>query len=328
MKLAIIFLTLLFLSPVFGQSQSVVSEMMNLSGEAQGTTYHIKYHDSQQRTFKKQIDSLLADIDKALSTYRPDSEISQFNRSMSHQFQSSHFYAVLKKSAEVFRNTNGAFDPTVMPLVEAYGFGPKKLPKGSPVNIDSLLQYVGFQHIEFDETSVRKRKPNIRLDLNSIGQGYSVDIVSEFLEAQGISQYMVEIGGEVRTRGQKADGQAWTIGVENPLRPSQLQTTLKLTNRALTTAGNYRNRYEVNGQLFSHIINPKTGMMEQRSILSVTVLADDAITADGYDTAFFVMGLEATRQFLFTHKNLDVYILYTDDNGQLKTFITDGLKQL
>lgn len=327
----LMFLLLLAFIPAFGQGQGSVSlgeSMVSLTGEAQGTTYRIKYRDEQKRSFQQQIDSLLAEIDQSLSIYRPDSEISQFNRSMSHRFMSPHFYTVLKKSAEVFRDTKGAFDPTVLPLVEAYGFGPAKRPKGTFVNVDSLLQYVGFQHIAFDSISVVKQKANIRLDLNSIAQGYSVDVVAGFLEKQGIKNYMVEIGGEVRTKGQKNDGQAWTIGIENPLHPAKLQTTIKLHNRAMTTAGNYRNRYEANGQVFSHIINPKTGEMEQSSILSVTVLAEDAITADGYDTAFFVMGLEAVKQFMVTRRDMDVYILYTDDAGQLKTFSTAGIKNL
>lgn len=327
----LIFLFLLAFIPAFGQGQmSALSEeaMIGFAGEAQGTTYHIKYRDGQQRSFQKETDSLLAEIDRSLSIYRPDSEISQFNRSMSHRFRLPHFYAVLKKSAEIFRDTKGAFDPTVLPLVEAYGFGPAKQPKGAFVNVDSLLQYVGFQYITFDSVSVVKQKANVRLDLNSIAQGYSVDVIAGFLEKQGIGEYMVEIGGEVRTKGRKKNGQLWTIGIENPLQPGQLQTTVKLHDRAMTTAGNYRNRYEANGQVFSHIINPKTGEMEQSSLLSVTVMAEDAITADGYDTAFFVMGLAAVKEFLVTRKDMDVYILYTDDAGRLKTFSTDGLKNL
>jgi thiamine biosynthesis lipoprotein len=325
------FLLLLAFIPAFGQGQmSALSgeTMVGFAGETQGTTYHIKYSDERKRSFQKETDSLLAAIDKSLSIYRPDSEISQFNRSMSHRFRSPHFYAVLKKSAEVFRTTKGAFDPTVLPLVEAYGFGPTKRPKGAFVNADSLLQYVGFQYIAFDSVSVVKQKANIRLDLNSIAQGYSVDVIAGFLEKQGIHQYMVEIGGEIRAKGPKNNGQPWTIGIENPLNPTQLQTTLKMHDRAMTTAGNYRNRYEANGQVFSHIINPKTGEMEQSSLLSVTVFAKDAITADGYDTAFFVMGLEAVKEFLVTRKDMDVYILYTDDAGQLNTFSTAGLKNL
>lgn len=325
------FLLLFAFIPAFGQGQVGTSwgePMVSLTGEAQATTYHIKYCDGQKRSFQKEIDSLLAEIDKSLSIYRPDSEISAFNRSMSYQFRSPHFYAVLKKSAEVFRATKGAFDPTVLPLVEAYGFGPTKQTKGALVNVDSLLQYIGFQFVMFDSVSVVKQKANVRLDLNSIAQGYSVDQVAALLEVQNIHHYMVEIGGEVRTKGQKNNGQPWTIGIENPLHPAKLQTKLNLNNRAMTTAGNYRNRYEANGQLFSHIINPKTGAMEQSAILSVSVFANDAITADGYDTAFFVMGLAAVKEFLVNRKDIDVYILYTDDAGQLKIFSTDGLKNL
>lgn len=325
------FLLLVACFPAFGQGPMGAlsgDRMVSLTGETQGTTYHIKYRDERQRSFQKEIDSLLAAIDQSLSIYRPDSEISAFNRSMSYRFRLPHFYAVLKKSAEVFRATKGAFDPTVLPLVEAYGFGPTKKPKGALVNVDSLLQYVGFQYITFDSVSVVKQKANIRLDLNSIAQGYSVDLISGFLEKQGIGQYMVEIGGEVRTKGRKNDGQPWTIGIENPLSPNHLQTTIKLHNRAMTTAGNYRNRYEANGQVFSHIINPKTGEMEQSSILSVTVFANDAITADGYDTAFFVMGLQAVKEFMVARRDMDVYVLYTDDAGQLKAYSTNGLKNL
>lgn len=325
------FLLLLAFIPAFGQGQTGASsgeQMVSFAGETQGTTYHVKYRDERQRSFQKEIDSLLAEIDQSLSIYRPDSEISQFNRSMSCQFRLPHFYAVLKKSAEVFRATKGAFDPTVLPLVEAYGFGPTKKLKGAFVNVDSLLQYVGFQNVTFDTVSVVKHKANIRLDLNSIAQGYSVDQVAALLEAQDIQHYMVEIGGEVRTKGQKNDGQPWTIGIENPLHPVKLQTKMNLTNRAMTTAGNYRNRYEANGHVFSHIINPKTGEMEQSTILSVTVFANDAITADGYDTAFFVMGLDAVKEFLVTRKDIDVYVLYSDNAGHLKTYSTDGLKNL
>ncbi|GAB4048494.1 FAD:protein FMN transferase [Spirosoma litoris] len=300
--------------------------MINLEGETQGTTYHIKYRDERQRNLKKEIDSVLITIDKCLSTYLPDSEISRFNRSETHRFESPYFYPVLKKSEEVFRVTNGAFDPTVMPLIEAYGFGPKKVRLTEPVNSDSLLQFVGFQKISFDSVSIRKLKKNIRLDVNGIAQGYSVDVVSEFLESKGIDRYIVEIGGEVRTRGKKGEGQTWTIGIENPRQPGKMLTTMKLVNRAMTTAGNYRNHYESNGQTFSHIINPKTGLMEQSSVLSVTVFAPDAITADGYDTAFFVMGLEATKRYLSTRKDLDVYIVYAGEDGQPKTFMTEGLK--
>ncbi|GAB3973184.1 FAD:protein FMN transferase [Spirosoma terrae] len=312
--------------------------LISLEGETQGTTYHIKYQDNRQRNVKQSIDSLLTEIDKCLSIYRADSELSQFNRGMNHRFQRPYFYPVLKKSDEVFRATDGAFDPTVLPLVDAYGFGPKKPVATDVVNVDSLLQFVGLQNITFDSTTVQKKKKNVQLDFNGIAQGYSVDVLAKFLEAKGITNYMVEIGGEIRTKGQKGNGQFWTVGITNPLHPDQLYVTLKLVDqampgratpgRAMTTAGNYRNHYVSDGQVFSHIINSKTGMMEQSELLSVTVLAADAITADAYDTAFMVMGLEKTKRFLKNRPDLDAFLMYTDTNGQLQTYATEGLKHL
>ena len=302
--------------------------LISLDGEAQGTTYHIKYRDERQRNVQPAIDSVLAEIDKCLSLYRSDSEISQFNRSTEHWFRSPYFYPVLKKAAEVFRATDGAFDPTVLPLVEAYGFGPKKSGQPENVNVDSLLQLVGFQNVTFDSVSIRKGTTNVRIDLNGIAQGYTVDVLAKLLESKGIHQYMVEVGGEIRTKGKKSEGQDWTVGITNPLHPEQLQVKMRVTNQAMTTAGNYRNQYVANGQVFSHIINPKTGLTEQSELLSVTVFAPDAITADAYDTAFMVMGLDKTKRFLATHPELDAYLLYTDAAGKLQSFVTDGLKNL
>ncbi|GAB4000459.1 FAD:protein FMN transferase [Spirosoma daeguense] len=302
--------------------------LISFSGEAQGTTYHIKYHDKQQRNVKAEVDSVLNDIDKCLSLYRNDSEISEFNRGREHRFRSPYFYPVLKKADEVFRNTEGAFDPTVLPLVEAYGFGPKRVGQPELANIDSLLQFVGFQYVTLDVVGIRKLRKDVRVDLNGIAQGYSVDVIAGLLESKGVDQYMVEIGGEIRTKGQKSNGQDWTVGISNPLRPDQLYVRLKLPNRAMTTAGNYRNHYVAHGQTFSHIINPKTGLMEQSDLLSVTVFASDAITADAYDTAFMVMGLEKTKRFLNAHPELDAYLLYTDSKGKLQEFITEGVKKL
>ncbi|GAB3557122.1 FAD:protein FMN transferase [Spirosoma fluminis] len=325
----LIFLPFLFLS---AGMETAETPLISLSGEAQGTTYRIKYRDARQRNVKAEVDSVLAQIDNCLSLYRADSEISQFNQRMEHRFRSPYFFPVLKKSAEVFQNTDGAFDPTVLPLVEAYGFGAKRVGEPELSTIDSLTRLIGFQNITFDSTGVKKTKPNVRIDLNGIAQGYSVDVIAELLESKGIQHYMVEIGGEIRTKGQKGGGQSWTVGITNPLRPEQLYVTIKLTGptegRAVTTAGNYRNHYVANGQTFSHIINPKTGLMEQSELLSVTVFAPDAITADGYDTAFMVMGLEKTKQFLAHHTELDAYLLYTDADGKLQSFATEGVKNL
>ncbi|QRQ99785.1 FAD:protein FMN transferase [Dyadobacter sandarakinus] len=301
--------------------------MISISGEAQGTTYHIKYFDRQKRDFKVQIDSILADFDKCLSLYRKDSEIVVFNNNTVHKFQSPYFFPVLNKSKEIYKATSGAFDPTIMPLTEALGFGARRTDP-ELANVDSLLQYVGFEKISFNADSVTKIKAGVRLDMNGIAQGYSVDIVSAFLRSRDIDRFMVEIGGEVVCSGVKHDNLPWTAGIENPLKRGALFATVKLAGLAMTTAGNYNNHFTRNGRVFNHIINPKTGSMEETSLLSVTVFSKDAITADGYDTAFFVMGLEATKQFLSQQNDLEAYLIYTDEKGKVSSYVTEGMQEL
>jgi len=310
--------------------------MISIRGEAQGTTYHIRYFDPQNRNFKHSIDSVLTEFDKCLSLYRADSELSAFNRTSRHTFRSQWFYEVLVKSKEIHAATGGAFDPTVMPLSEAYGFGNKKNVDPENANADSLMQFIGFEQIEFNQREINSR-PGVKLDFNGIAQGYSVDIVGAFLRSRSIHRFMVEIGGEVICSGTKNGGIAWVTGIENPLKPSALAATIALTNRAMTTAGNYHNHITRNGITYNHIIDPRSGgrrsggrieSMEQTPLLSVTVFAKDAITADGYDTAFFVMGLEATKTFLKNRKDIDVYMLYTNEEGHLRSFATDGIKDL
>ena len=301
--------------------------MVTIDGEAQGTTYHIRYFDLQNRNFKHSIDSILAEFDKCLSLYRPDSELSAFNTNNRHSFRSPWFYEVLVKSKEIHEATGGAFDPTIMPLAEAYGFGNKKHIDPEQVNVDSLLQFIGFKQVEFNQKQIRSR-PGVKLDFNGIAQGYSVDILGAFLKSRNITRFMVEIGGEIVCSGTKNGAAGWVTGIENPLKPNALAATVQLTDRAMTTAGNYRNHITRNGIVYNHIIDPRSGSMEQTPLLSVTVFANDAITADGFDTAFFVMGLEATKTFLKNRKDIDVYMLYTNEEGQLMSFATDGIQDL
>lgn len=300
------------------------TSLISLTGETQGTTYHIKYKDD--RNFQTAIDSILHDFDRSLSLYRPDSELSIFNKSHALRYQSKYFYPVLKKSKEIYDATNGMFDPTIMPLTEAYGFGPKQKQIDAYFNLDSLLNLVGFHYIQFDSIMVQKAKENIRLDFNGIAQGYSVDLISDFLEGKNITNYMVEIGGEIRCKGKKDETNTWIAGIENPIKPGSLLKKVTLHNRAMTTAGNYRNHFEKDEQVFNHLINPKTGSMEQTELLSVTVIANDAITADGYDTAFFIMGIEKTKAFIQNRKDLDVILIYTEPGGKLKTYASSGIQ--
>lgn len=307
--------------------QTIVAppSMIQLEGSAQGTTWHIRYEDVQQRDLTPQITHILRDIDQCLSVYREDSEISLFNHSLSIGFQLPYFYPVLKKSAEIYAATGGAFDPTVMPLTAAYRKG-KRTHTRWWEKADSLLQYVGFTHIRFDEYGVQKLKEGVCLDFDGIAQGYTVDVLAALLDSNGICNYMVEVGGEVRCKGLK-NGAPWTIGIDNPLHPPARLATVQLHNMAATTAGNYRDHYEVNGAVSGHIIHPKTGYSTPDSLLSVTVFSADAITADGYDTAFMVMGVAGTKQFLQQRKDLEAYLVYIGTDGEMKVWMTEGLRK-
>ncbi len=307
-------------------TQNPDSVAVVIEGTAQGTSYRIEFINSPGRwATKHQVDSILATIDQCLSTYRPDSEISTFNQTQFHYFNCPYFYPVLKKAQGVFRQTQGAFDPTVYPLSILYRqLKKRRLP--IPDRVDSLLQFVNFNYIEFDSVVVSKQKEHVQLDLDGIAQGYSVDVLAGFLQSRGISRYMIELGGEVRAGGHNREGRWWQIGIENPLDPGKLLTTVRLHNRAMATSGVYRDRYQQGGQTINHIINPKTGFARSDSLMSVTVFAADAATADAYATAFVVMGVEKTKRFVMAHSQLDVYLIYQRAIGTTDIFCSQGIQ--
>lgn len=304
-------------------------EYKHISGNAQGTTYHITYQTTAENDYSLQIDSILKAFDLTFSEYIPNSIVSRINRNDSTVEINEMFRVVFKKSLEVYTESGGAFDLTIAPLVEAWGFGPGEKRKASP-NIDSLKQFVGMYKVRIEGNRLIKDLPGITLDVNGIAQGYSVDIVSDFFERKGIKNYMVEIGGEVRAKGKNDKGKLWRIGVDKPSYSNQpgedLQTILALDNKAMTTAGNYRNYFEENGVKYSHIIDPETGKPAKNRLLSVTVVAPDALTADAYDTPCMVMGLEKTRELLKKHPELDAYLIFNDEQGNYKVEYTKGIK--
>lgn len=301
--------------------------MKVISGYTQGTTYQVKYLDRQNRDFRKSIDSLLGDFDKALSLYRPDSEISVFNRSHAVRFLLPYFYPVLQKAEEVYKATDGLFDPTVMPLVEAYGFGPGgKREKAPEFDLDSVIQLIGFDKISFDSVSVRKSKENVKLDFNAIAQGYSVDVIASFLRSKGITDYLIEVGGELRGNGSRPDGSLWVVGISDPLQATDLLATVKIRDRGMATSGNYRNYYNRDGVIYTHIINPVTGKPGTSDILSITVFAPDAITADAYATAFLLMGIEKLKKRLPDFPGLEVFAVYSVAGGKAETYASEGIR--
>lgn len=303
---------------------------IRIEGNAQGTTYHITYVAENAANHKKAIDSLLKDIDLSMSTWIPNSIISKINNNENTPVD-PYFVEVFNKSIEVSEKTAGVFDVTIGPLVNFWGFGSAQKKTIDKSKIDSLVQLVGYKMLKLEGNKIIKQKPQIQLDFNAIAQGYSVDVLANYLESKGIDNYLVELGGELKTKGKKGD-ENWKVGIdtpnEKPTAEKPLQAIIKLDNKALATSGNYRKFYEENGQKFAHIINPKTGYPARQNILSATVIANDAITADAYATTFMIMGLEKSKVFLEKNKalKLDVYFIY-DEKGSWKTYISEGLKK-
>ena len=327
-------LHLLFLLTLSCQSDEL--QFYVIQGEAQGSTYAIKYCSTEELVTKKNIDSLLLAFDLSLSTYRPDSKISKINAGDSTIVVDDLFIETFSISQQIYTETNGLFDPTIGVLVNAYGFGPSK--KKIDLNakkIDSLLEFVGFDKVKLNEDkTITKKHPETYFDFNAIAQGYSVDVVVNFLKSKGIQDGIVEIGGEILAFGSnKIEQKNWIIGIDDPTQSPVERTIIakiKLENLGMATSGNYRKvkMDSLTGQKFVHIINPKTGVSEKSTILSATVLAPTCIEADGYATAFMIMDLETSKALLKKKKELAVLIIYTDENGKTQQFQSDNFKEL
>ena len=301
-------------------------------GEAQGTTYNITYSAPEKTNYKNEIDSLFKAVDQSLSTYVPGSIISRINRNDTGVVADKYFIDVFRKAQEISQQTNGAFDVTVAPIVNAWGFGFTKRARIDSATIDSLLRFVGYQKIKLEGGAIVKTNPGMMLDFNAIAQGYTVDLLSSFLESKGINNYLVELGGEVRTKGKKNNGEDWKIGIDQPnetyTEGRPLKSIVSLKNKALATSGNYRKFYVENGRKYAHIIDPHTGYPGKHNLLSATVIANDCMTADAFATAFMVMGLEKAKQFLSKDKQLglEVFFIY-DEHGTWKTYTSETLKE-
>lgn len=306
-------------------------EYQKIEGNTQGTTYHITYQYKPNTDLKPEVDSLLHQFDLSLSTYNPHSIISRINRNDS-TVRTDHFFrTVFRESKRIHDKSDGLFDITVAPLVNMYGFGFEAGPPIDSADVDSLLQYVGMDKVHLKGDKVIKSNPSVMLDVNAIAQGYSVDVVCNFLKGLGIKNYLVEIGGEVRGKGANAKGEEWRIGVDKPIQGNMiagadLQAIIALKNKALATSGNYRKFRIVHGVKYVHEINPKTGYPALSRLLSASVMTDKCITADGYATALMVMGLNKSIDFLKHQHEIDAYLVYSDTTGHFREFITPGMK--
>ncbi|MEI6060706.1 MAG: FAD:protein FMN transferase [Bacteroidota bacterium] len=306
--------------------------LMKLQGETQGTYYAITYYVNDSINLQSSIDSLLHRVDSTASTYKPNSIISRLNNNDPTARADAMYAAIFQKAMEVSEKTYGAFDITVGPLVQVWGFGFSNRMKMNQHIVDSLLCFVGYHKVMLDNGKLVKIDPRIRIDFNAIAQGYTVDVVAAFLDSKGLQSYLVDIGGEVLARRTKPGGEKWNVAIEKPGKNADdepaTQAVVSLQDMAISTSGSYRKFYEENGIRYSHTIDPATGYPVRHSTLSVSVLAKDCMTADAYATAFMVMGVEKGKQYLGKHPKMDVFFIYTAPDGSLKTFYTKGFKKI
>ena len=308
------------------------SELIKIEGYTQGTTYHISYFDIEQRNLQPEIETILKDFDLSVSTYNPNSIITKINNNQPNVVVDQYFTACFKKAKEVWKNTNGAFDPTVLPLVNAWGFGPGKKQKIAPVKIDSILRFTGFNLIELKGNRVVKKDPRVALDFNAFAQGYSVDVISDFLKSKGILSFIVEIGGEIFAKGKKPNGDYWKAGIEEPYDNKEdanpNRAIIKLYNSAIATSGNNRQYFIENGVKYAHHLDPKTGYPTKNNLLCASIIAPNCISSDAYATGVLVMGLEKAKVFLKNHPELQAYLVYSDAKGQLQVYKTDKISEI
>ena len=301
-----------------------------ITGEAQGTTYAITWYAERESVTKPQIDSIFKSLDASLSIYQPGSLISRFNASQRGIEMDGHLAHVVEKSMQIYRETHGLFDITVYPLVRAWGFGVKAseaIPDSA--SIGRLRACVGSDKLLISGRRLVKAVPCVQIDVNGIAQGYSVDVVAQFLEAQGIANYMVEVGGEIRTKGGKLPGnEPMKIGIETPsvhaFDAPAIREVISIGNGAVTTSGSYRKFRESGGRRLSHIIDPKTGFPVQREITSATVVAPEAITADGFDNALLAAGIDGAFEILSLHPEMQAYFIYRKPDGTVADTASAG----
>lgn len=299
------------------------SNLVKLSGPIFGTSYSILYTTKANENYQKQIDTLFYVINKSMSNYQKNSDISKVNRNES-KLVDAHFVTVFNASKKIYKETNGVFDPTIGKLVNAWNFGSdnNKTPLDS-LRIDSLMAYVGFDKLSINNKQLVKKTPHSYVDFNAIAKGYGIDVISNFLDSKDINNYLVEIGGEIRAKGKhpmKKD--YWRVGIQDPNfnGATSYSKTVALNNASMATSGTYRKfKIDENGQKYAHIINTKTGYPTKTNILSVSVITNNCMFADGYATAFQAMGMEKTLRFLKKHREIKAYFIIENSKNKLET---------
>jgi len=299
-------------------------------GFAQGTTYSIIYEGND--TLKPEVEALLARFDSSLSIYNRASTISKVNNNEAVELD-SFFITCFALAQKITEQTNGAFDMSAAPLFQAWGFGSQKQTTAPTARqVDSLKKFCGMDKLRIENNRMVKADPRARINANAIAKGYAVDVVSQFLESKGKSNYLVEIGGEIFCRGVNQKGTGWIVGIDRPVDGNfapgnDLQAKVRLSGRGLATSGNYRNFYMHEGKKVAHTIDPKTGYPSSSSILSATVIAPTCGEADAFATAFMVMGLDSAKSLLQRCPELDAYFVYASEKDEFNSCATAGFEK-
>ena len=324
----------LFLACIILFSSCKKNELHQYAGEVFGTYFSITYIGEDNPNLPKQVDSIFQSINKLYSIFDTTSLVSKLNRNEP-VVPTADFATMVEKALRVSEETNGAFDITVGPLVNLWGFGNEKADTVSPAAIDSVRQFVGYRKIQCEYGTIVKEDRRIKLDFNAIAKGKAVDDVAEFLVRNGYKNCLVDIGGEVRAEGTKPGGKTWRVGIQIPTDTKdgivETDYIFEMTDKSVATSGNYRNYKEINGERYNHIADPRTGVCRSSNLLSVTVIANDCATADAYATAFMVMGRDEAMKFLESHPELAGHFVYYENGGyryvQSKNFPKKGILQ-
>lgn len=323
------FLLILIIGSIFVIRQQRNTPFQKDEGMVFGTIYHITYQSDTN--YQKEIEAELQKVDNSLSPFNKTSIISRINRNEKVKVDEM-FSEVFQLAEKISGETDGAFDITVAPMVNAWGFGFKTGNPPTRQTIDSLRAIVGFHTVSLQDGYVIKKNPKTMLDCSAIAKGYGTDVVARFLKKKGVQNFMVEIGGEIVVNGNSEKLQPWRIGINKPtddsLNTSQaIQDVVSVSNIAIATSGNYRNFYYKNGKKYAHTIDPKTGYPVQHNILSATVFADDCATADAYATSFMVLGLDGAKKILEKHPELCAYLIYSDQKGSNQIWYSPSLQK-
>ena len=321
---------LLILIPGCGSRKSQSYSQFQISGFAQGTSYQITYYAGDAIISSKSIDQKFTEIDSSLSIYKAYSLINKFNNSEKGIEMDEHLYKVVQRSLKIWKESDGVFDISILPIVEAWGFGVKRHSnQPSEEVIMKALACSGSDKLHIRGRQLVKDIPCLKIDVNGIAQGYSVDVIADYIESQGVQNYLIEIGGEIRVKGRKQPGnQIMRIGIEQPSKDkddeSTIQKIIEMKEGAITTSGNYRKYLQNGSKKLSHLMDPKTGRPIENEMISVTVRTAKAMSADGYDNVLIGKDLEKAFNFLKNHSGLEAYFIYQDKNGTIKDTASAG----